>query len=119
LTPQQDQDFTDEFCQFLQKAVPNVDAAELLLRLKRETGQASLVEAHELRLVQGFAEVGFVAFDADGRVRYKPASEAQAAHVATLEKVYLERPVTLFRVIYGLRDAKIRSFADAFKLTRR
>ena len=40
-------------------------------------------------------------------------------HIATLEKVYRERPVTLFRVIYGLRDAKIRSFADAFKLSRK
>lgn len=40
-------------------------------------------------------------------------------HIGTLEKVYRERPVTLFRVIYGLRDAKIRSFADAFKLTKR
>lgn len=40
-------------------------------------------------------------------------------HIATLEKVYRERPVTLFRVIYGLRDAKIRSFSEAFKLWRK
>lgn len=30
-----------------------------------------------------------------------------------------ERPVTLFRVIYALRDLKIKSFADAFKLKRK
>jgi hypothetical protein len=33
--------------------------------------------------------------------------------------VYRERPVTLIRVIYGLRDKKIRSFAEAFKLRRK
>jgi hypothetical protein len=119
LSAPQDADFSDEFCRFLQAGVPSVDAAELLLRLKREAGQANSVEPHDLRLVQGFAEVGMVAFDAEGRVRYQPTSEALAGHAATLEKVYLERPVTLFRVIYGLRDAKIRSFAEAFKLTRR
>jgi hypothetical protein len=119
LSSPQDADFSDEFCRFLQAAVPSVDAAELLLRLKREAAQASVVEPHDLRLVQGFAETGIVALDAQGRARYQPASEALAGHAATLEKVYLERPVTLFRVIYGLRDAKIRSFAEAFKLWRR
>jgi len=52
-------------------------------------------------------------------VRYKPASEVLAAHVATLDRLYRERPVTLIRVIYGLRDSKIRSFADAFRLRRK
>lgn len=41
-----------------------------------------------------------------------------AAHVAMLVKAYEERPVTLFRIIYALRDANIRSFADAFKVRK-
>ena len=41
-----------------------------------------------------------------------------AAHVATLAQAYEERPVTLFRIIYALRDANIRSFADAFKVRK-
>ena len=41
------------------------------------------------------------------------------AHVTTLAQAYGERPVTLIRVIYALRDGKIRSFADAFRLRRR
>ena len=53
--------------------------------------------------------------DADRRVRYRP-SPSHDAHVATLARLYVERPVTLFRVIYALRDAKIKTFADAFKL---
>jgi hypothetical protein len=36
-----------------------------------------------------------------------------------LAQAYKERPVTLFRVIYALRDLKIQSFADAFKLRRK
>lgn len=119
MTPAQDPDFSDEFCQFLQVTLPNVDAAELLLRLRREAPQALVVEPEAARFVQAFAERGLVALDADGRARYRPASDALAQHAATLERVYLERPVTLFRVIYGLRDAKIRSFAEAFKLTKR
>ena len=49
-----------------------------------------------------FQARGRVAIDAGRRLRYRAAGEA-AAHVATLEKVYRERPVTLIRVIYGLR----------------
>ena len=41
-----------------------------------------------------------------------------ASHVAMLAKAYEERPVTLFRIIYALRDANIRSFADAFKVRK-
>jgi hypothetical protein len=76
----------------------------------------SLGEEEAARHVQGLLAHRLVQLDGDARVQYRPASDALAAHVATLEKVYRERPVTLIRVIYGLRDRKIRSFADAFKL---
>ena len=38
--------------------------------------------------------------------------------VRTLAQAYSERPVTLIRVIYALRDSKIRSFADAFRVRK-
>jgi hypothetical protein len=115
----EDADFSDEFCHFLQGAVPTVDAAELLLRLKGDAARWWIVGSEALRYVEAFQASGLVATDADRRVRYQPASEAAAAHAETLQKVYRERPVTLFRVIYGLRDSKIRSFAEAFKLRRK
>ncbi|HUQ73458.1 MAG TPA: hypothetical protein VM183_01945 [Burkholderiales bacterium] len=117
----EDTDFSDDFCQFLQASIPAVEAAELLLALSREPGRAwTLAEAGEGgRYADGLAARGLAAIDAERGVRYAPASEALAAHVATLERVYRERPVTLIRVIYGLRDSKIRSFADAFKLRRK
>lgn len=121
-------DFTDEFCRFLQEAVTTVDAAELLLVLGREPERAfSAAEAaaalgarygepEALRHLDAFRACGLVIVQADGRLRYLPTSEALAAHARTLEKVYRERPVTLIRVSYGLRDSKIRSFAEAFRL---
>ena len=126
----EDADFSDEFCQFLQGAVPAVEAAELLLFLRREAGRTLtlaevaaslapgvvLTEQETARYIDALNARGLVALDAERRVQYRAASDA---HVATLEKVYRERPVTLIRVIYGLRDSKIRSFADAFRLKRK
>jgi hypothetical protein len=34
-------------------------------------------------------------------------------------RVYNARPVTMVRVIYALRDEKIRSFADAFRIIKK
>lgn len=129
----EDADFSDEFCQFLQRTVPAVEAAELLLLLKRAPARfwtlgelvaalgagVSLREDEAARYIEEFQARGLVGADAERRLQYRPAPDALAAHIATLEKVYRQRPVTLIRVIYGLRDSKIRSFADAFKLRRK
>jgi hypothetical protein len=45
-----------------------------------------------------------------------PDDPALRGHVQTLAQAYEQRPVTLIRLIYALRDRKIRSFADAFRL---
>jgi hypothetical protein len=68
------------------------------------------------RYLEQFKSAGLLAAEADGGVRYRPASEALATHLEMLSQAYKERPVTLFRMIYALRDLKIQSFADAFKL---
>jgi hypothetical protein len=124
----EDVDFTDEFCRFLQEAVPTVDAAEVLLVLAREPSRALSAAEAARELGSGYAESevarhfdnfrgrGLIVVQADARARYQPATDPLATHGRTLAKVYRERPVTLIRVIYGLRDSSIRSFADAFKL---
>lgn len=126
-----DPDFTDEFCGFLQRCVANVDAAELLLALFREPGRswqpqelstqlesvANLSEADVQRALDAFQTCSIITRDAEQRVRYR-ASPSYDAHLATLARLYVERPVTLFRTIYALRDTKINTFADAFKLRR-
>jgi hypothetical protein len=131
LTPSADNDpdFTDAYCGFLQRCVASIDAVELLLLLaknpnrswdvadlqKELVAEATLSEGDVLRCLDAFQHVGVVTSDADRRVRYQP-SPLHDANVATLARLYVERPVTLFRVIYALRDAKIKTFADAFKL---
>lgn len=113
--------------------MPSVDAAELLLALASEPQrwwQASelaaslrpstaLSEAEAARYLEHFQAAGLVALGPDRRTRYRPGGEALAGHVRMLAAAYKERPVTLFRVIYALRDLKIQSFADAFKLKRK
>ena len=128
----EDAAFSDDFCRFLHGAVPSVDAAELLLLLEREPARwwsahealeallpgATLSDADVARYLALFQSGGLIAVGPDKRVQYRPAHSAVEAHVTTLAQAYRERPVTLIRVIYALRDSNIQSFADAFKLKR-
>ena len=128
----EDAAFSDEFCRFLRTAVPSVDAAELLLLLERERERwwsaqesasalaptVSVSESDIARYFGVFQASGLIALGPDKRVQYRPGHAELEAHVATLAQAYRERPVTLIRVIYALRDSSIRSFADAFKLRR-
>lgn len=129
VTADNDPDFPDDFCAFLQRSVPSVDAAELLLLLAEHRERSwdiaelqtklatitALTEADVARNLDAFHQVGVVGREADKRVRYRPSPPFDG-HVATLARLYVERPVTLFRVIYALRDAKIKTFSDAFRL---
>ena len=128
-----DSAFSDEFCRFIQTVVPSVDAAELLLALFEDAytwwapavlaaklrPASNIIEADALRYLDLFQARGLTAAGPDKRVQYRPASEALHDHVRTLAQAYKERPVTLIRMIYALRDTKIQSFADAFKLRGR
>jgi len=126
----QDADFSDEFCQFVQRTIPTVEAAELLLALAAGPDEwwdrtqlpaklrpsLGISDAEAARYLDRFEANGLVAPGSGNRIRYRPASDELAAQAATLAQAYAERPVTLIRMIYALRDAKIRSFADAFRL---
>jgi hypothetical protein len=128
----EDADFSDEFCRFLHAVVPSVDAAELLLLIRRErerwwsaqeaadalTPTGPLSESVVARHFGAFQAGGLVALGPDKRAQYRPGHSGLEAHVAKLDQAYRERPVTLIRVIYALRDSSIQSFADAFRLKR-
>ena len=127
---EEDVDFSDEFCRFLQSKVPAVEAAEFLFAYLRDPARAlttaeairalgpGVSDADVLRYLEGFR--GQLLAPADGgTLRYQPATSELDKHARTLERLYRERPVTLIRVIYGLRDTSIRSFADAFRLRRK
>jgi hypothetical protein len=113
----EDAAFSDDFCRFLYALVPNVSAAELLLEL-RARGEAGVQPRSnpDRAILESFAKQGVVVVLADGFV-YRAPAEIDA-HVNTLAQAYRERPVTLFRIIYALRDEKVQSFADAFRLRK-
>jgi hypothetical protein len=125
----EDFEFSDEFCRFLQAMIPAVDAAELLLVFHRKPDVALTIDEAVTKLGPGiahdeaekyvltFAGRGILAGQ-DGRFRYQPPPEL-AAMVETLAQAYSQRPVTLIRVIYALRDSRIQTFADAFKLRKK
>jgi hypothetical protein len=130
----EDADFSDDFCRFVQGAIPAVDAAELLLLLadrpdawwypaealaKLRPAGVTMSEAEAERYADTFVAQGLVESGPERKLRYRPASEALARHVLTLAQAYEERPVTLIRMIYALRDTKIQTFADAFKLRKK
>ena len=127
----EDPDFPDALRAFIRDHIPDVDAAELLLKLAREPGREHAVstllqelqptaisEATARRHLSSFQERGLVE-SAGELYQYSPASAEVDACVQALMRVYNKRPVTLVRVIYALRDEKIRSFADAFRIIKK
>lgn len=123
----EDVEFSDEFCRFLQTAITSVDAAEVLLLLHAHPEVAwgprqiveklaSIAEADAAKHLDALLARGVVAQGDDRRFQYRPGSAELDAYVQTLAQAYKERPVTLIRMIYALRDSKIRTFADAFKI---
>jgi hypothetical protein len=128
----EDADFSDDFCRFLQTTIPAVDAAEVLLLLRRmpDTGWSGarlvaelrtsvpISEADAARYLEMFQARGLAAAAPEGGVRYRPASDELRMYGDMLALAYKARPVTLIRMIYALRDARIQTFADAFKLRK-
>lgn len=124
----EDVEFSDEFWRFIQAVIPAVDAAEVLILLHGRREAAFTAEEAAAKLGPGisigevqkhldrFLDKGVVSVD--GRqYRYRPDTPL-APCVDTLARAYLQRPVTLIRAIYALRDNKIQNFADAFRIRR-
>lgn len=129
----EDVEFSDEFCGFIQRAVPAVDAAEFLLfvadrpDLWLDLGESvrklkpgvNITEVDAGRYLDAFGDYGLVERGEGGKFRLRTADPVLMEHLRTLAQAYEERPVTLIRVIYALRDSRIRTFAEAFKLRKR
>ena len=126
-----DPDFPDELRAFIRDHVPDVDAAELLLMLAREPGRrydvaeliaalqpSAINDAAARRHLALFQERGLVVSTRASTFEYAPDTPQLDALVHALGKVYRERPVTMVRMIYDLKDEKIRSFADAFRIKK-
>ena len=128
----EDADFPDDFCRFIQRSIPSVEAAEILLLLRKSPerswttaeivealrGSITLQEADAARMIEGLQSRGLLALDADRRARYRTSSAELEQYSQRLALAYVQRPVTLIRMIYALRDTRIQSFADAFKIRK-
>ena len=127
----EDPDFPESLRAFIREHIPDVDAAELLLKLAREPGRSydlalllgelrptAISEAAARRHLTHFEERGLVGSQA-GSYSYRPSTADADRCVQALMRVYNARPVTMVRVIYALRDERIRSFADAFRIKKK
>jgi hypothetical protein len=128
----EDSAFSEAFFGFIHAVIPSVSAAEVLLLMHRHPqrwwttaelkaelpADVNINEGGIAACLEALRPHGVIEFNAEKLVRYCPASDSQDAHVRTLAQAYNERPVTLIRMIYALRDPKIQTFADAFKLRK-
>jgi len=94
----QDADFSEEFCRFVQSAIPTVDVAELLLSVSTQpdvwwdpthiAGELlpafSMTAAEAARYLELLQTRGLLESGPDKRFRYHPASEELATQVRTL-----------------------------------
>jgi hypothetical protein len=128
----EDSAFSEAFLSFIHTAIPSVSAAEVLLLVRRHPerwwtpaalradlpADVNINESGIAACLDALRPHGLIEFDGEKRARYRPASDEHDTHVRTLAQAYNERPVTLIRMIYALRDPKVQSFADAFKLRK-
>ena len=129
-TGQCHRDTPEALPELLRRCIPNIDAAELLLLLARYPNRA--FRASELPAELRPAEVtisaarsylaGLVrcglAVQSRGRYRFAPKNPRLTDLVQALGELYTERPVTLVRMIYTVRDDGLHAFAGTFRLKK-
>ena len=116
----------DEVLAFAAASTGSVWAVELMLLLKRaaprawsknalirESRSSEGVVAEALKQLQA---AGIVVADEAAGYRYQPVSEAIAALVEGLERIYLAKPAAVVRAIVTAPNRRLRIFSDAFKL---
>jgi hypothetical protein len=128
----EDVDFSDEFCRFIQLAIPSVEAAEILLFLQKSPDRGwelkeiidglrasiTISDGDGIKWVESLQARGLVAIGQDRRVQYRPSTPELEEYARALSRAYSQRPVTLIRMIYALRDTRIQSFAEAFRIRK-
>ena len=110
---------------FIAATITSVWALEVLLLLRRDPSRAwtSGELVHELRgssvavdeSLATLRSAGLAAADAEGRVRFAPASAQLETFVAEAALLYAEKPDSVIRAIAAGSNKKLRLFADAFR----
>lgn len=114
----------------LRHCIPNIDAAELLLRLAHDPDRTFRVsdltaELKPAEITPSAARKHLAALERcglivqhRGRYQFAPRNSQLYDLVRALGKLYAERPVTLVRMIYTLRDEGPHAFAETFTLKK-
>ena len=113
---------------FITSAFPSVWSLELLLQLKASPERAFTAEelvttlrASDVvvtRSGQALIAAGLVVEEAEGALRYAPASPELDSLATRAEDVYRLKPDKVRRAIVGATPNELNAFADAFKLRR-
>ncbi len=122
-----DSDSEDDTVAFVQTAIGSVCALELLILLRRQRqrcfGAAALVRelrSSELAIAQALDRLiksGLIEEIPGSGFRYQQVSARLDAICDRLESDYARKPVKIVRAILEAPDEKLRTFADAFRLT--
>jgi hypothetical protein len=116
--------------QFLDANIDAVDQLEILRLVVGESQKdhASLALAQELQVPLETVEAHVRALESRGLLtivsaqplicKHGPRTPELDAQVQQLVKTYLERPVTLIKMVYEKPKDQLRTFADAFRLKK-
>ena len=118
----------ENLAEFIETSFGSVWSLETLLFLRRERDRSwtreELVqqlrssEAVVAEAVERLVVSGLLLADEAGAVRYAPASPDLERLSESLEAEYRKAPTAVRRVIVQTPLGKLRSFADAFKVTK-
>ncbi len=123
----QEGDSEDDTVAFVQAAINSVCALELLILLRRERQQCFRADqlVRELRssqiavaqALEHLAKSGLIEEIPGSGYRYQQVSAQLDTICDRLELDYARKPVKIVRAILGAPDEKLRTFADAFRLS--
>jgi|GEM_PF-273352 len=118
----------DDLLGFVRSAIRSTWALELLLLLRGQPGRTFGTDEAVLELratrslistcAKQLQDAGLIVREGD-TCRYAPASPTLDELCARLEAAYGERPVAVINAIVASPNDRLKSFADAFRFTKK
>ena len=117
----------EEIVRFVREAISSLCALELLLLLRRERQRPFLREeairelrSSELAVAQALDRLkrsGLIEDSGEGAYRYQHSSAPLDAICERLQSLYARKPLKIINAILQAPDEKLRTFANAFRLS--
>lgn len=112
--------------EFIGRYIDSIETLEILLLLKRSPEtywMPTAIESH-LGIRPGLAERylrelldnGFIVRGMTGAFRYSPSGDAYDESIAELAAAYAEQRVAVVNTVFSQNLARLRAFANAFKV---